>query len=378
MFRKTTFLIYCFFVLTSFESVAFDVEAKTQSENNKQAQWKVIAIPFYDPSVDAGLSVVPIYSFYADESSETSSTLSATLTYTRNESYYVKGNTDLLLNNDSIRLVSEFGYTYTKFELLNNIDTIQEDIAFDGEAYFKIHEDMYVGLGLNYSSNRYTAETRRDRALLRILGFNHEFESDTGGKISFLWDAREHYYYPYHGFLFELSYEDHGAWLGNDKEDTYSSLFSDYRIFYSLSQDDNHILASKWVGRYLLDADNAPSSAYTTYGRQGRDVQRGFVVGDYVASHMTNLELEYRYSIQHTSSQVLNNLSIVSLAGVGKVFGNQVIGPDKSFSDSDTLSMIGVGLRYRLMRQERINVRMDITYNNENEVLAYFSLGENI
>ncbi|WP_394247392.1 hypothetical protein [Vibrio profundi] len=307
---------------------------------------------------------MPIYSFYADENSETSSTLSATLTYTRNESYYLKGNTDLLLNNDSIRLVSEFGYSYTKFELLNTIDTIQED--------------MYLGLGLNYSSNRYTAETRLDRALLRILGFNGEFESDTGGKISFLWDAREHYYYPYHGFLFELSYEDHGAWLGNDKEDTYSSLFSDYRIFYSLSQDDNHILASKWVERYLLDADNAPSSAYTTYGRQGRDVQRGFVVGDYVASHMTNLELEYRYSIQHTSSQVLNNLSIVSLAGVGKVFGNQVIGPDKSFSESDTLSMIEVGLRYRLMRQERINVRMDITYNNENEVLAYFSLGENI
>jgi hypothetical protein len=30
------------------------------------------------------------------------------------------------------------------------------------------------------------------------------------------------------------------------------------------------------------------------------------------------------------------------------------------------------------MRQERINVRMDFTYNNEDEVLAYFSLGENI
>ncbi|MBW3694571.1 hypothetical protein EK599_02635 [Vibrio sp. T187] len=373
-----SFVGVCLLMFIPFASLAFDVEAKKKSEEDKQSQWRVIAIPFYDPSVDAGLSIVPIYSFYADDTSDTSSTLSATLTYTRNDSYYFKGNTDLLLNGDSIRFVSEFGYSYTNFELLNTIDTIQEDITFDGSSYFKIHDNMFLGLGLNYSSSRFNAEKRIDKALLRILGFNNEYESDTGAKLSFLWDAREHYYYPYHGFLFELSYEDHASWLGNDADAAYSSLFSDYRLFHSISQDDNHILASKWVARYLLDAENAPSSAYTTYGRQGRDVQRGFVVGDYVASHMTNLELEYRYSIKDTSSQILNNLSIVTLAGVGKVFGKQIVGPDKSFSESDTLSMVGLGLRYRLMRQERINVRMDITYNNENEVLAYFSLGENI
>ncbi len=52
--------------------------------------------------------------------------------------------------------------------------------------------------------------------------------------------------------------------------------------------------------------------------------------------------------------------------------------PYHSFDDDDLLTMVGLGLRYRLMRQERINVRMDFTPAAEDEVLAYFSLGENI
>ncbi|WP_439146907.1 hypothetical protein [Vibrio sp.] len=71
--------------------------------------------------------------------------------------------------------------------------------------------------------------------MLKLTGFDEEYQADTGAKLSFLWDEREHYYYPYHGFLFELTFENHGTWLGNDEDATYSSLFSDYRFFYSLT-----------------------------------------------------------------------------------------------------------------------------------------------
>ncbi|MCZ8486058.1 hypothetical protein O9993_12465 [Vibrio lentus] len=89
-----------------------------------------------------------------------------------------------------------------------------------------------------------------------------------------------HYYYPYHGFLFELTHERSMA-LGydNDEDATYSSLFLT-TVFYSLTHNDNHICcASRWVTRYLLDAENAALAVPGTYGRQGRNVQRGFVAG---------------------------------------------------------------------------------------------------
>ena len=363
-----------------FSSVAFEVDTRESKEPVLDDQFRVIAIPFYDPSVDTGLSIVPIYNFYAEGETQNASTLSATLTYTQNDSYYIKGNADLLLRGDSIRFSGEMGFSSTNITLVDLVDTNHQEYSFDGDFYFKVYNNIYLGLGLDYSTARYLADNAKDKFLLKLTGFSDEYEADVGAKLSLLWDEREHYYYPYHGFMFELTFQNHGAWLGNDEEQTYSSLFSDYRYFHSLTQNDNHIIASRWVARYLLDAEQAPSSAYSTYGRQGRDVQRGFVAGDHIASHMTNLELEYRYSINGASLDFLNNVAVVGLAGVGKVFGERLnpTDPFHSFSDSDLLSMVGLGLRYRLMRQERINVRMDITYNSEDEVLAYFSLGENI
>lgn len=56
-------------------------------------------------------------------------------------------------------------------------------------------------MGLDYSTARYLADTPRDKLLLKLNGFSEEYQADTGAKFSFLWDEREHYYYPYHGFL---------------------------------------------------------------------------------------------------------------------------------------------------------------------------------
>lgn len=70
--------------VASFSSSAFEVDTRESQEPELDDQFRVIAIPFYDPSVDTGISVVPIYNFYADGESKNASTLSATLTYTQN------------------------------------------------------------------------------------------------------------------------------------------------------------------------------------------------------------------------------------------------------------------------------------------------------
>jgi len=357
-------------------------EEKQATGDTKVSHFKTIAIPFYDPSVGAGASLVPIYSFYSNEQESNPSTLSATLTYTESQSYSLRGNTDILL--DKFRVVTDFGYNYSNIDVqlleqIQSVTTTQHEINFFGDVYYSLTQDLYVGLGINFTANRYLGESTRDRFLLRIAGFSEEYQSDIGLKLSLLLDKREHYYYPYSGYMFEVTYEDHAKWLGNDDDKTYSLMTTDYRHYRSLVDENNHILATRWLNRYLFDADNAPSSALSTYGRQGRDVQRGFIVGDYVpAANLTSLEMEYRYTPLNTGYERLDRLTYVALGGIGKSFGRQALGPEKSFSESETLSMVGVGLRYRVMRQERINVRMDITYNNDGDWLAYFSLGENI
>ncbi|WP_171757706.1 BamA/TamA family outer membrane protein [Vibrio sp. RE86] len=373
-------------LLSAFSALLFSshtlAEETTDVSTDKESSFKTIAIPFYDPSVGAGASLVPLYSFYSSDEETSPSTLSATLTYTESQSYSVRGNTDILL--DRFRIVTDFGYNYSNIDVqlleqLKTVATTQKEINFFGDVYYSLTDDLYIGLGINFTANSYIGETNRDRLLLGVSGFTEDYQTDIGLKLSVLFDKREHYYYPYSGYMFEATYEDHAKWLGNDGDKTYSLMTTDYRHYRSLVDENNHILATRWLNRYLFDADNAPASALSTYGRQGRDVQRGFIVGDYVpAANLTSLEMEYRYTPLNTGNERLDRLTYVALGGIGKSFGRQALGPEKSFSESDTLSMVGVGLRYRVMRKERINVRMDVTYNNDGDWLAYFSLGENI
>ncbi|RTZ17930.1 hypothetical protein EJ063_03840 [Vibrio aquaticus] len=363
-------------LLTSYAHAVDSVEKQNDSH------FKTIAIPFYDPSVGVGASLVPIYTFYSGEQETDPSTMSAMLTYTESKSYNIRGTTNILL--DKFRIVTDFGYNHSNIDVrlleqIDNVSTTQHEINFFGDVYYSLTDEIFVGLGLNFSASRYIGDSARDRILLWVAGFEEEYQPDTGLTLSLLLDHREHYYYPYSGYMFEATYEDHASWLGNDDDKTYSLITTDYRHYRSLSDENNHILATRWLNRYLFDADNAPSSALSTYGRQGRDVQRGFIVGDYTpAANLTSLEMEYRYTPLNTGNEKLDRITYVALGGIGKSFGRQALGPEKSFSDSDTLSMVGVGLRYRVMRQERINVRMDVTYNNDGDWLAYFSLGENI
>ena len=128
--------------VASFSSSAFEVDTRESQEPELNDQFRVIAIPFYDPSVDTGISVVPIYNFYADGESKNASTLSATLTYTQNDSYYIKGNAELLLKGDSIRFSGEMSFSSTNITLVELVDTNHQEFTFDGDFYFKVYDNI--------------------------------------------------------------------------------------------------------------------------------------------------------------------------------------------------------------------------------------------
>ncbi|ACJ31494.1 Conserved hypothetical protein [Shewanella piezotolerans WP3] len=192
------------------------------------------------------------------------------------------------------------------------------------------------------------------------------------------WDTREHFYYPHSGFIWDLKYENHAEWLGNDSDKTYSSIFTDFRHFYSINGNSNRIIATKFVGRYLIDAENAPSSAFSTYGRQGKEVQRGYAIGDYISSNMVNVEVEYRHKFSATGNDYLDKSAMVLIGGVGKSFGEQLEGNSLDFRDTDLLGVIGVGFRYNILPYERLNIKVDLTYNSDGDTIIYFGFGESI
>ncbi|MGL1250260.1 BamA/TamA family outer membrane protein [Vibrio parahaemolyticus] len=273
------------------------------------------------------------------------STIAVPLIYTSNDSYVAKVAGDIILFEDNFRLSFETGFTSTNLNF-NGSEGNKEQIDFDADFMFKVAEDMFVGVGGIYESSRYTAKHRLEQPSLEGMGFSSDYVSDVGYRLSFQWDTREQFYYPHSGYMWQSNFEDHAEWLGNDEDNTYQSLFSDYRYFYSLDEQSHHIIATKLVGRYLFDADKALSSAFTTYGRQGKEVQRGYAQGDYIASNMLNLEVEYRHQFSDSKYDFVNNSAVVAIGGIGKSFGEKLEGYEESFRDSDWLG--GGGLRIPL------------------------------
>ncbi|WP_420786171.1 hypothetical protein [Vibrio parahaemolyticus] len=377
---KRTFLVASLLVCsTSFGVTAADSDDGLSLDADRTNKFQLIVLPFYDPSIKSGISAIPLFAFYPDDNDLVSdaSTIAVPLIYTSNDSYVAKVAGDIILFEDNFRLSFETGFTSTNLNF-NGTEGNKEQIDFDADFMFKVAEDMFVGVGGIYESSRYTAKRRLEQPSLESMGFSSDYASDVGYRLSFQWDTREQFYYPHSGYMWQLNFEDHAEWLGNDEDCTYQSLFSDYRYFYSLDEHSHHIIAAKLVGRYLFDADKAPSSAFTTYGRQGKEVQRGYAQGDYIASNMLNLEVEYRHQFSDSQYDFVNNSALVAIGGIGKSFGEKLEGYEEGFRDSDWLGVVGFGYRYTILPYERLNIKVDVTYNSDGETIAYFGFGESI
>ncbi len=377
--KKMLFAASLLVCSASFGVTAADSDDVLSLDADRTNKFQPIVLPFYDPSIKSGISAIPLFAFYPDDDDLVSdaSTIAVPLIYTSNDSYVAKVAGDIILFEDNFRLSFETGFTSTNLNF-NGTEGNKEQIDFDADFMFKVAEDMFVGVGGIYESSRYTAKHHLEQPSLEGMGFSADYASDVGYRLSFQWDTREQFYYPHSGYMWQLNFEDHAEWLGNDEDNTYQSLFSDYRYFYSLDEQSHHIIGTKLVGRYLFDADKAPSSAFTTYGRQGKEVQRGYAQGDYIASNMLNLEVEYRHQFSDSKYDFVNNSAVVAIGGIGKSFGEKLEGYEEGFRDSDWLGVVGFGYRYTILPYERLNIKVDVTYNSDGDTIAYFGFGESI
>ncbi len=366
--------------------VAKETTQESAEVADRTAKFRPVVMPFYDPTIEIGASFIPMYAFYPSEKDLVSdaSTIYLPMIYTSNKSYIAKLGGDIILFEDSVRITFLTGYANANTPLGAGLEGTVQSMDFDADVMFKVANNIYLGVGGIYDSNRYLTDSEESDLELANRGYNLDWEGDAGYRISLLWDTREHYYYAHEGFQFKINYEDHAEWLGNESDRTYSSVLADFRIFHSLTDDNRHIIAAKTTGRYLIDADTAPSSSYSRYGRQGRELQRGFQQGEYTAANMFNAEAEYRYRFGGTNIDFINKSGITLIGGVGKSFGTQL--PDgtsdtrevKKFQDSEWLGMVGFGYRYRLLEYERMNLKVDVTHNTDGETFIYFGMGETI
>jgi hypothetical protein len=169
-------------------------------------------------------------------------------------------------------------------------------------------------------------------------------------------DSRNNVHFPVAGIFFNFKNQFYRNWTGSDHNFTRYVL--SYNQFFDLSGNEKHILAVR-ANINIADGD-VPFEGQSVVG--GDDI-RGYSQGKYRANQTYSAQAEYRWNFY-------KRFGMVGFFGLATAV-------DK-FSDAfhtPLLPGIGVGLRFRMIRSEKINIGFDGAIG-KNDYSLTFRIGE--
>lgn len=160
-----------------------------------------------------------------------------------------------------------------------------------------------------------------------------------GGGLVATWDTRDNAINAYSGHYFQLATYFNTSALGSDF--TYNRYSLEYRGFKRLTK--NTVLAVNVLGQFTTG--QVPFLDFPRVG--GDQILRGYASYRYRDRNRAAMQVEYRFPL-------FWRLGAVAFAGLGDVYDSP-----KEVSMNTLKYSYGGGLRFKLNRTERINLRLD-------------------
>lgn len=362
------FLIFLFsFRLSGQEKetdTIFDKDSKT---------FMVLPLIINNPTMKTGFGAMPMYffKFNAEDKLSPPSIVALYGIYSTNKSYVFVPSARLYWNNDKnratiiggrFRMNNDFNYENEQgddFQLvyseLRNFVTLEYSRKIVGDFYLGL---LYLGTKTKYVFDQGSEEENDfTEDFFNKNGITDNFVSSIGLNISF--DNRDYVYYPTSGLTFSVRPKLNREWLGSDSDYIDTDFSAAY--FYALSE--NSILAFAIAGGFATG--DVPFDGYQGYGV--RNSLRGYAPGKYKGRHMIASQVEYRRKIYKRWGAVL-------FAGSGSIWGNEKNG-EESF-ERNWLPSAGLGARYMVSKEKKINLRLDFAVGVDGNQGLYFGIME--
>ncbi len=249
------------------------------------------------------------------------------------------------------------------------------------DKFFGIGEDTLENDGEDYSRTGYRLDVSLQFEVLPNLfaGLRYDWEDlsiedvepgglldsglihGTGGGVTagagFLitYDSRDDIFMPSKGVYAELTAMSYGQAAGGDFE--FDNVIADLRQF---------ITPGQWTlafNQYLhLSSGEPPFDRLAQLG--GPRIMRGYFQGRFRDKNMAAVQVESRFPLSSRFGWVLFGSA-----------GNVAESP-RNLGESDLLTALGTGLRYRLSKAEAINFRVDLAWGEDGSRGAYFTIRE--
>lgn len=196
-----------------------------------------------------------------------------------------------------------------------------------------------------------------------IAGLGSEFNTDgvpsvrsTGVGWQLAYDTRDNVFYTTRGQFIEARALYFSSGVLSDQ--TYSIHQFNYRTYESLSANDIIALQSLLI----FTSAETPFADMARLG--GLYMLRGYFQGRYIHHNYWSAQVEYRRIL-------IWRISAVAFLAVGDVYGSL---RDLSFAGTEIAG--GLGLRFALDKEQRINFRLDTGVSRLGEVNSYFTIKE--
>ncbi len=362
------------FILFIFLFNANAQEKEKDSLFNKESKtFMVLPLVTNSPAMKTGFGAMPMYFFKLKKEDTISPPSMAMLygIYTTNKSYVIVPAVRLFWNEDknraniaigTLRVNNDFDYTVEDdldinlvYSELRSFVTVEYSRKIWGDFYLGA---LYLGTNTNYKFDQGTDEENDfTEAFFETNGITDNFVSSIGLNLSF--DNRDYVYNPSKGFDVSIRPKLNRTWLGSDND----YVDTDFNAAYYTNLGVKAILAIGLSGGFATG--DVPFDGYQNYGV--RNSLRGYTTGKYKGKNMVALQTEYRRTIY-------KRWGGVAFIGTGSVWGNEDNG-EESF-ERDWLPSAGLGARFMVSREKKINLRLDYAIGVDGNQGLYFGIME--
>lgn len=280
--------------------------------------------------------------------------------YTLKNQIAVQFNPDFYFNDDKWQLKIESGYQKfpDQFYGIGNKtteddaeDVTTEDVIIQPGLTRRIYKNFRLGVMYHFnhtSVQKVEIDGQLNSGLLP--GSQGSLLSGLGPLID--WDSRDNIFYPAKGSWLQFYAMIYRNWLGSEFE--YESFTFDLRYFIEIQ--DRHIMALQFIARSMNGA--------IPFNHLARvDLLRGINTSRFREKNLAATLVEYRFPIYKRFSGVL-------FTGMGDVMHHFT-----DFLLDDIKFSIGIGLRFAVLPDDKINFRLDIGFSRYG-IYPYFQLSE--
>lgn len=357
--------LICLCLLFSFPTL-LGAQDSTKASSNAQ-KFRVYPLPviYYTPETRFAFGAVALNTFRFPNESASSriSQFQIGAAYTQEDQLLVFMPFDIYFNEEKWYLKGTAGhyrYSYYFYGVGNEDSYRYEELykvnynRFRIDALRLVKKHWYAGVRYwydDYQMGDREADGLLDRDL--VSGSDGGLVS-TFGLVS-LWDSRNNYNYPSKGNYLETLILANSSFLGSDFD------FSRYSIDYV---NYSSIGKSVWANNvYLVShTGNPPFNEMAFIG--GRNKMRGYYLGRFRDKNLIMIQSEWRKELFWKIGMT-----------VFSAFGN--VAPElDAFELKNTKGTAGLGLRYRLNPEDKINIRLDYAVGENGSSGLYITFGE--